>query len=184
MEQNTMEQLMEFMKAQFGSLECKMDSNHERMMAKKDAWLGKTEACREATEACKERTKACLQEEKEPAPEEPKAVAEPGEVPERATEQETVEAAENRTGEQRQAVGCRGRLKMRAKCDGRLRQECATTVGRPTRHFIPALRKGGLWKGLGKRCCRSGIGGRRKAPAPGREEWPRIMLGARNVTMA
>jgi hypothetical protein len=86
-------------------------------------------------------------------------VAQPEEVPERATEQETVEATEDRTGEQRRAVGCHGRLKTRTKCDGRLRQECAATVGRPTCRFVPALRKGGLRKGPGKRCHRNGVRG-------------------------
>jgi hypothetical protein len=44
-----------------------------------------------------------------------------------------------------------GRLKTRTKHDGRLRQECAATVGRLTRRFVPALHKGGLRKGPGKK---------------------------------
>jgi hypothetical protein len=128
------------------------------MMARIYAWLGETKALPETTEACPVKTEA----KKEPAPEETETMAEPEEVPERATEQETTEAAEDRTGEQRLTVGCRGRLKTRTKRDGRLRQECAATVGWPTRHFIPALCKGGLRKGLGKERG-SGIRGQGKA---------------------
>jgi hypothetical protein len=135
------------------AIEHERKAHHEEMRAEMDAWHGGV-------------THACL-EKKEPAPEETETVAEPEEVPERATEQETIEAAEDRTGEQRLAVGCRGRLKTRTKSDGRLRQECAATVGRPTRRFVPALRKGGLRKGPGQRCCRSGIGGRSKASRAG-----------------
>jgi hypothetical protein len=46
-------------------------------------------------------------------------------------------------------------LKTQTKRDGRLRQDCATTVGWPTRRFVPALRKGGLRKGPGRMCRRS-----------------------------
>jgi hypothetical protein len=126
-----------------------MKAHHEEMMAgikRMNATL----------RACPEKMEACLEEKKESTLEETETVAEPEEVPERATKQETSEAAEDRTGEQRRAVGCSGRLKTRTKRDGRLRQECAATVGRPTRRFVPALRKEGLRKGPGKEC-RSGI---------------------------
>jgi hypothetical protein len=48
----------------------------------------------------------------------------------------------------------------RTKRDGRVRQEHAATVGRPTRSTVPAMRKGGLRKGPGMKCSRSGIKGR------------------------
>jgi hypothetical protein len=63
----------------------------------------------------------------------------------------------------RLAVECCGQLKTRTKLDGGSRQECAATVRRLTHHTIPATRKGGLRKGLGKKC-RSGIRG------PGRQK--------------
>jgi hypothetical protein len=95
----------------------KWDAAANRVMARWDSRLGEvkacegtTKACREATEVCEERTDSCL-EEKKSAPKETETVAEPKEVPERATEQETVEAAEDRTGDLRLAVKCRGRLK-------------------------------------------------------------------------
>jgi hypothetical protein len=174
----------EEMMARMEAIGHKMDSNHERMMAKMDAWLGKTEACREEPKACEERTKACLEEEKEPAPEEPKAVEDPQEVlegvmgmeeepdpeetevvagrqevPKGATDAEAIGAAKDRSRDLRLAVGCRGRLKTRIKRDGRLRQECSATVRLPTHSFVPALRKGGLRKGPGKRCRRNGVRG-------------------------
>jgi hypothetical protein len=140
------------------------DAATDRVMAKWDSRLGEvkacegtTKACREATEVCEERTEACL-EEKKSAPKETETVAEPEEIPERAMEQETVEAAEDRTGDLRLAVRCRRRLKTRTKRNGQLRQDCSATVGWPTHRFVPALRKGELRKGPGKKC-RSGIRG-------------------------
>jgi hypothetical protein len=130
--------------------------------------LEKTMALPEMTEACPVKMQACL-EKKEPTPEETETVAEPEEVPERATEQETIEAAEDQTGEQRLAVGCRGRLKTRTKCDGRLRQVYAATIGRPTRRFVPALHKGGLRRGPGKKC-HCGSKGQNKAFRIGRRK--------------
>jgi hypothetical protein len=196
MEQITMEQLAELLKVQIGGLASKMEANqekmdaiehkreankaesmanqlrieaemkatqhvikahHEEMMAKMDAWRGVTTACLE---------------EEEPDPEEPKAVAETKEVPEGATDEEAIGVTEDRSRNLRLAVRCRGRLKTWTKCDGRLRQDCAASVGRPTRRFVPALCKGGLRKGPGKKChsgtggqkcCRIGIRGQGKA---------------------
>jgi hypothetical protein len=92
----------------------------------------KVKALPETTEACPEVTPACLEEEKEPAPEVTKAVAETAEVPEGATDEETIGVNEDRSRNLRLAVRCRGRLKTRTKCDGRLRQVCAAAVdGRP-----------------------------------------------------
>jgi hypothetical protein len=143
-------------KEMMARMEAKMESSHERMMAKMDAWLGKTGACRESTEACPEVTPACLEEEKAPTPEETKAVAEkPQEVPKGAKGEEAIRAAKDRSRDLRLAVRCRRRLKTQTKRDGRLRQECAA-VRWPTHRFVPALRKGGLRKRLGKEC-RSGI---------------------------
>jgi hypothetical protein len=136
------------------SIKTEMKANHRNM----DACLGETKALPETAEACRVKTHACLEEEEKPAPEETEVVAKPQEVPEGATEQETIGVIEDRSGNLRLAVRCRGRLKTRTKCDGRLRQDCAATVGRPTRRFVPALRKGGLRKGPGKKW-RSGIKG-------------------------
>jgi hypothetical protein len=127
-----MEEIMEILRTMQAELQAtppemkakliaKWDAAVDRVMAKWDSRLGEvkacegmTKACQEATEACEERTEACL-EEKKSAPKEAKTVAEPEEVPERATKQETVEAAEDRTGHLRQAVRCHGRLKTRTK---------------------------------------------------------------------
>jgi hypothetical protein len=97
-------------------------------------------------------------EKREPTPEEIEAVEEPQEVPEGATDKEVIGADEGRSRDLRRALRCRGRLKTRTRPDGRLRQECAADVGRPTRRFVPALRKGGLRRGPGKKC-RSDIKG-------------------------
>jgi hypothetical protein len=178
MDQNTMEQLMEFMKTQIGTLERKMDFNQDKMEAEmkadKEELMAKIDSSQERTDANLEEMKAeinawlgemktwrgvthaCQEEKKESTPKETKALEEPQEVPEGATDAETLGATEDRAGELHLAVRCRGRLKTRTKRDGRLRQECAATIGRPTRRFVPALRKGGLRKGPGKEC-RSGI---------------------------
>jgi hypothetical protein len=113
-----MERIMELlreMQAEFRAtppeMKAKWDATADRVMAKWDSRLGEVKACegttkvfRKAMEGCEERTEACLEEEKEPALEEPKAVAEPGEVPEGATVEETSGGTEDRTGEQRLAV--------------------------------------------------------------------------------
>jgi hypothetical protein len=75
-------------------------------------------------------------------------------------DEETTRAAKDRSRDLNLAVGCRGHLKTRTKRDGRVRQEYAATVGRPTCHTVPAMRKGGLRKGPGMKCRRSGIKGR------------------------
>jgi hypothetical protein len=116
------------------------------------------ETFQEAMEVCRAVTPTCLEEEKESSPEEIEAVAEPQEVPEGVTDEEAIGAPEDRSKDLRLAVRCRGRLKTPTKRDGRLRQECAATIGRPTRRSIPAMRKGGLRKEPGKKC-RSGIKG-------------------------
>jgi hypothetical protein len=129
-----------------------LKAHHEEMMAglkrlnaKADAWLEKTEA---------------FLEKKEPAPEETKAVAEPQEVPEGATDEEMIGAAKDRSRDLRLAVGCRGQLKTRTKRDGRVRQECAAAFGRPTRRTVPAMHKGHVRRGPGMKCRLSGIKGR------------------------
>jgi hypothetical protein len=139
MEQSKMEQIMELLK----SHNEEMMAGLKRLNATADAWLEKTEA---------------FLEKKEPAPKEIKAVAEPQEVPEGATGEETIGTAKDRCRDLRLAVGCRRQLKTRTKRNGRVRQEYAATVGRPTRRTVPAMRKGGLRKGPGKKC-RSGIRG-------------------------
>jgi hypothetical protein len=85
-------------------------------------------------------------------------VAERQEVPEGAPDEEAIGVTEDRSRDLRLAVRCRGCLKTWTKRDGWLRQDCAATVGRPTCRFVPALHKGGLRKGPGKKC-RSGVRG-------------------------
>jgi hypothetical protein len=168
---------MEFMKAmeakmetQIGSLASVMNAieherkaHHEEMMAKMDAWRGVTRACLE----------------KESAPEETEVAAEPQEVPEGAMGEETIGATEDRSRNLRLAVGCRGQLKTRTKRDGRLRQECAPAVGRPTRRTVPATRKGVLRKGPGIKSRRIVIKGRGKAS--GNEMRGKIMKRRRRL---
>jgi hypothetical protein len=96
------------------------------------------------------KTQACL-EKKEPIPEETEAMEKFQEVPNGATEDQSRDL--------RLAVGCHAQLKTWTKCDGGFRQECATAVRRPTRRTVPAVCKGRLCKGPGKKC-RSGIQGR------------------------
>jgi hypothetical protein len=163
-----MEQIFEHLKAimdaHYEKMRATIRSGQEQLIAKlkadreeMTAWGTETKACREATETCEGNTEAFL-EKKESAPEETKAVAETEEVPEGATDEEAIGVTEDQSRNLRLAVRCRGRLKTRTKCNGRLRQDCAATVRWPTCHFVPALRKGGLRKGPGKKC-RSGIKG-------------------------
>jgi hypothetical protein len=98
-------------------------------------------------------------EKKEPTQEETKAVAEPQEVPEGVTGEKMIGAAKDRSRNLHLAVGCRGQLKTQTRGDGRVRQEYAATVGWPTRRTVPAMRKGGLRKGLGNKCHRTGLRG-------------------------
>jgi hypothetical protein len=145
------------------SIKTEMKANDQKM----DACLGEAKALLETTEACPVKTRACP-EKREPAPEETESVAETEGVPKGATEQETIGATEDRPRNLRLAVRCRGRLKTRTKRDGRLRQECAATIGRPTCRSVPAICKGGLRKGPGRMCCRSCIRGQTKASRNGK----------------
>jgi hypothetical protein len=115
---------------------------HEEMRAKMDAWLGGVKH-------------ACL-EKKESTPEETEVVAKSQEVPEGATDEETIGAAKDRSRDLCLSVGCRGRLKTRTKRNGWPRQKFAATVGRPIRRTVPAMHKGHVRKGPGKKY-RSGI---------------------------
>jgi hypothetical protein len=119
-------------------------------MAEMNVRLGKTKASPETMEACPVKKEA----KREPTPEEIGAVVEPQEVPEGAM----VGAAKDRSRDLCLAIRCHRRLKTRTKRDGRLRQECAATIGWPTCRFVPVMRKRGHRKGLGKGC-RSGIKG-------------------------
>jgi hypothetical protein len=161
-----MKRLLAEMKTQFGSLAAKMDAEHEmiaRMMASEERMMAKWDSSLGEVKAYEKTTKAFL-EKKEPAPEETEAVAEPQEVPEGATDEETIEAAKDRSRNLRLALGYRGQLKTRTKHDGGSRQECAAAVvGRPTRRTAPAMHKGHVRKGPGKKCRRSGIRGQSKA---------------------
>jgi hypothetical protein len=161
-----------------------MDSNQEKMDANKasqeeilaemnviqrkmDAWLGGMKACRVAPEACEEKTGACL-EKKEPSPEATEAVEKFQEVPEGSTDEETIGATEGRSEDLRPAVRCRGQLKTRTSQDGGSRQGCAAVVGRPTCRSAPAMRKGHVRRGPGKKCRGSGIRERGKVSGNGK----------------
>jgi hypothetical protein len=161
-------EMMAEMKTQIGCLaykmEAKMDDNKEEMKHAINSLRFALEGAintQVEMKACREVTHACL-EEKEPTPEKTEAVAEPHEVPKGATDAETIGATEDRSRDLRLAVSCHRELRTWTKRDGRVRQEHAA-VGRPTRHTVPAMRKGGLCKGPGRMCCRSCIGGQSKA---------------------
>jgi hypothetical protein len=140
-------------------MEQMMDTHYEKMMAIMQAHF---EEMRAIIKECLGTTEGCP-EKKEPTPEETKVVAEPQEVAEGATGEETIGAAKDRSRDLRLAVGCRGQLKTQTRRDGGSRQECATAVGRPTHRTVPAMCKGGLRRGPGKKCHRSGIRGQSKA---------------------
>jgi hypothetical protein len=131
------------------------------MLAKMGAMIrsGQEEMIKAITEACLEK--------KESTPEETEAVGEPSEVPEGATGEETIGAIEDRSRDLRLAAGCHGKLKTHTKHDGGSRQECAAAVRRPTHHTVPAMCKGHVRKGPGKKCHRSGIRGRGKTSGNG-----------------
>jgi hypothetical protein len=166
MEQNKTDQILERllaeMKTQFDFLAAaKMDANrrerkahHKEMMAEMKAWRGVTHAC--------------LEEKKEPNAEETEVVEASQEVPEGATDKETIGAAKDRSRDLRLAVGCHGQLKTWTEHDGGSWQECAA-VGRPTHHTVPAMRKGHVRRGPGKKRCR-GLKGRSKAVQNGKRE--------------
>jgi hypothetical protein len=137
----------------------KINANYEDMRAIIDAYYEKRMAKMNAhfEEMIKAITEACQEEKKESTPEDTEAVAESEEVPEGATDAEAIGAAKGRSRDLRLALGYRGRLKTRIKRDGRVRQEHAATVGRPTRRFVPAMRKGHVRRGPGKRCRRNGV---------------------------
>jgi hypothetical protein len=97
------------------------------------------------------------------------------EVPNGATDEETIGAAKDRSRDLRLAAGCRGQFKKRTKRDGGFRQEYTATVGRPTRRIVPAMRKGKLRSGPGKKC-RSGLRGQSKASRNGQTK----MIGKRH----
>jgi hypothetical protein len=113
-----------------------MMTSLKRMNAKMDAWLGKTEACREVTHAC-------LEEEREPTPIETEVVVDQQEVPNGATE--------DRTGELRLVLRRHRQRKKRAQVNG------GSARGRLTRRAVPAMRKGHVRRGPGKRCHRNGV---------------------------
>jgi hypothetical protein len=149
-----MEGIMEILREMQAALEATPPEKKAELMAKwnsmANAWLGESQ----------EALKGVIKMEEEPAPEETEVVAETEEFSEGATGEEAIGTAKERSRDRRLAVRCRGLLKTRTKCDGRVRQDCAPTVGRPTRRFVPALRKGGLHRGPGKKC-RSGTGGQK-----------------------
>jgi hypothetical protein len=138
-----------------------MNANLQKMMAKMDAWLGETKASPETMEACEGKMEAFL-EKKELTPEETEAMAEFQEIPNGVTDEEMIGTAKDRSRGLPLAIGCHRQLKTRTKRDGGSRQECAATVGWPTRRTVPAMRKGKLRRGPGKECS-NGIRGQSKA---------------------
>jgi hypothetical protein len=100
-----------------------------------------------------------MEEEKQQAPEEIEAMETSWEVAEGAADEEKFGATEDRAGELRLAMRGHRQRKKRAQVNGGPRQKFAAFRGLFTRRAVPALRKGGLWKGPGKKC-RSGIRGR------------------------
>jgi hypothetical protein len=122
-----MEQIMELLKANKAELEAQREAHHKEMMA--------------GLERLKAMASTCL-EKKETSPEETEAMVESQEIPEGATGEETIGATEDRSRDLRLAVGCRGQLKTRARCDGRSQQECAAAIGQPTRCTVPAIHRG------------------------------------------
>jgi hypothetical protein len=168
------------MKAQIGGLASRMDADKEEVMATirkgqeeliqaiTGASWESIEARDEKVKALPEKTEACLVERKKPAPEEAESVEEPQVVPIGATDEETVQGTEDQTGELRPAVRCRRQRKKRAQIDGEPRQKFAAFRGWFTRRAVPAMRKGHVRRGPGKRCSRSGIGRRSKASRAGK----------------
>jgi hypothetical protein len=82
-----------------------MKANNQEMMAglkrlnaTADTWLGETKAWQGVMHACLEK--------KVSTPEETEAVAEPQEVPEGATDEETIGVTEDRSRDLRLAIGC------------------------------------------------------------------------------
>jgi hypothetical protein len=167
------------------NMEATIRSRHEEWI---NAIMG---ASRESTEAHEEKmkalpgmTEACpvkMEAKKEPAPEETEAMAETSqEVPEGTTGEEMIGATKDRSRDLHLDIGCRGHFKMWTRCDGRVRQEYAVTVGWPTYRTVTAMRKGELCKGPGKKC-RRGIGGQSKASCSGKSgrivKWDRNLEG-------
>jgi hypothetical protein len=158
------------------NLEATLRSGHEEMIKaitgasqeSTEACEEKTKALPETTEACPEVTPACLKEEKKPAAEETEAVAESREVPKGGTDKEMSAGTEDRTGEQRLVVRRHRQWKKRAQVNGGPRQKFSAACGRFTRRAVPAMHKGHVHRGPGKRCYRSGIGGRSKASRAGK----------------
>jgi hypothetical protein len=125
-----------------------------------------TEACEEKTKALPEKTEACpevkhawLEGEKESTPKETDAVEEPQVVLEGATDEKEFGATEDRAGELRLAARRRRQRKKLAQVNGEPRQRFAANRGRFTRYAVPALRKGHVRRGPGKRCRSSGVRG-------------------------
>jgi hypothetical protein len=110
----------------------------------------------EAMDACEGVTSASLEEKKESTPKETEVVVEPQGVPEGATDQETIGATEDQYGDQRLAIGCHRRPKKHAQGNDGPQQKFAAIRGQFTHHTVPAIRKGRLRKGPGKKC-HSGI---------------------------
>jgi phage terminase small subunit len=161
----------EEMRADMNAYYENMDAYYDRGEARIDAYYDREEARMDAYyEGMITIIKECLgrmEAKKGSAPEEPESPAEPKEVPERATEQETGQAAEDRTGEQRLAVRHHRQRKKRAQENGGPRQKFAAFRGRVTRHAVPVLLKGHVRKGPGKKC-HSGLRGQTKASHNGK----------------
>jgi hypothetical protein len=113
----------------------KINANYEEMRAIMNAYYEKMDAYYKKRDAYYEKMIAIIKEglgraedKRKPTPEETEAVAEPREVPEGATGEETIEATDDRSRDLRLAAGCREQLKTRTKHDSGSRQECAAAV--------------------------------------------------------
>jgi hypothetical protein len=163
---------MEAIEAKWRVRRLEMEANRRERLAKmKATWKKGNEEWnktymgigRKSTETCEGNTEAFL--EKGSAPEEPESVAEPKEVPESATEQETGQATEDRNGELRLAVRRHRQWKKRAQENGGPRQKFAAFHRRVTCRAVPALIKGP------KRNRRSGVKGLGKTSGSRIENW-------------
>jgi hypothetical protein len=76
-----------------------------------------------------------------------------------ADKEEKFGATKDRAGELRLVLRRRSQLKKRAQEKGEPRQKFAAFRGRFTRRAVPAMRKGHVRRGPGKRCRRSGVRG-------------------------
>jgi hypothetical protein len=113
----------------------------------------------EAMEEPQEGLDGVMEVEEEATEEETGVVADWQEVPKGATDEEKFGATENRAGDLRLVLRRRSQRKKQAQEKGEPRQKFAAFHGRFTRRAVPAVRKGHVRRGPGKRCRRNGVRG-------------------------